>query len=151
MVKVSDGDTITVLDANKVQHKVRLYGIDAPEKKQAFGKVSKDGLWNRISMYSTTVRVHVVNRDRYGRIVGIVWACACCPSGDLTWDCGVNGRSVNEDMIDYGYAWAYTSYLKKADKPLYSQLEAGARWRKSGLWADAHPLAPWKFRKSKKK
>ena len=71
MVGVADGDTVTVLDADKVQHKIRLAGIDAPEKSQPFGNRSKQNLSDLV--FGKYVRVDWDKRDRYGRIVGKVW------------------------------------------------------------------------------
>ena len=81
VVGVADGDTVTVLDADKVQHKIRLAGIDAPEKAQAFGTRSKQNLSDLV--FGKDVRVDWDKRDRYGRIVGKVWVqpsdCPTCP------------------------------------------------------------------------
>jgi len=70
VVKISDGDTITVLDHYKVQHRVRLTGIDAPERKQAFGSRSRQSLGKLV--FSKTVTVKTNKRDRYGRVLGKV-------------------------------------------------------------------------------
>jgi endonuclease YncB( thermonuclease family) len=147
VVGVSDGDTIKVLDENKVQHKIRLYGIDAPEKKQAFGTKSKEALSNRLSDAKNQVVVTVVNKDRYGREVAKVMPCYWHPQA---MDC-IATSYVNEDQVLYGWAWAYVSYLKKKDKERYVNMERIAQSQKAGLWADPHPTPPWKFRRMKKK
>jgi endonuclease YncB( thermonuclease family) len=93
VVGVSDGDTITVLDAEKVTHKIRLSGIDAPEKAQPFGERAKQQLSDWV--YQATVRVIHDKTDRYGRIVGKVT---------------LNGEDVNIQMIHAGLAWHYKAY-----------------------------------------
>lgn len=135
VVGVMDGDTIKVLDSNNVQHKIRLYGIDAPEKKQAFGEKSK--LYLSSLIFGKEVTVRVVNKDRYGREVASVFY--------------KNEPSVNLEMLSAGYAWAYLSYIKKRFRPLYQEYEWLAKKDKKGLWADPNPTPPWEFRRNKKK
>ena len=121
VVKVTDGDTVHVLDQNKTKHKIRLGGIDAPEKKQAYGKKSKQNLSNLIA--GKNVEVEYNKRDRYGRIVG-----------KLIKD----GQDINLLQIKYGYAWHYKQYQKeqsKLDRTLYSSAEIEAREKTIGLWA----------------
>ena len=90
VVSISDGDTITVLDAEKVQHKIRLQGIDAPEKKQAFGTKSKDRLSDKIGEKEVVVKWK--EKDRYGRVLGEIHL------GD---------RHINLEMVQDGMAWHY--------------------------------------------
>src|SRR5262245_51075014 len=71
VVSVANGDTLTVLDADNVQHKIRLHGIDAPEKGQPFGAKAKEALAEKV--HEKTVRVVWIEKDRYGRIVGDVY------------------------------------------------------------------------------
>ncbi len=126
VVKVSDGDTITVLDAVNVQHKIRLYGIDAPEKKQAFGQVSKKHLSSLVA--GKAVRVEYSKKDKYGRILGTVF---------------VGDTDINLKMIADGMAWHY----KKFDKtPAYAKAEDAARSKRLGLWHDPKPIEPEAFR-----
>ncbi len=135
VVGVSDGDTITVLDANKVQHKIRLAGIDAPEKKQAFGNRSKESL--SALAFDKTVNVETDKQDRYGRQVGKVL---------------VNGQDVNLVQVERGMAWFYRQYQREQspnDRRLYEAAEDAARADKRGLWRDAEPLPPWEFRHNK--
>jgi micrococcal nuclease len=131
VVSIADGDTITVLDADKKQHKVRLTGIDAPEKKQAFGAKSKERLGELVA--GKDVVVDWTKKDTYGRILGKV------RQGSL---------DVNLQMIKDGMAWHYRSYSKSAE---LSMAEAEAKAVKKGLWADPNPVPPWEFRKLKKK
>ncbi|MBL8309474.1 MAG: thermonuclease family protein [Burkholderiales bacterium] len=135
VVGVSDGDTITVLDESKTQHKIRLAGIDAPEKKQAFGQRSKEHLSDLV--YRKTVTVEGNKTDRYGRTVGKVL---------------VDGVDANLEQVKAGFAWHYKQYQreqKKADRALYSAAEDEAREAKRGLWRDPSPTPPWEFRKNR--
>jgi endonuclease YncB( thermonuclease family) len=135
VVGVSDGDTITVLDADKTEHKIRLMGIDAPEKSQAFGSASKQALSNYI--YQKEVTVDYKKLDKYKRIVGKVI---------------LDKQDICLAMISDGTAWHYKDYEKeqsKADRDLYSQAELKAREVKIGLWQDANPVAPSAFRNKK--
>ncbi len=137
VVGVADGDTITVLDANKVQHKIRLAGIDAPEKKQAFGNRSKESLSELA--FNKTVNVETGKRDRYGRQIGKVL---------------VDGRDVNLVQVERGMAWFYRLYQREQspnDRRLYEAAEDAAKAGKRGLWRDAAPVPPWEFRRNKNK
>lgn len=132
VVGVADGDTITVLDADNVQHKIRLAGIDAPEKKQAFGNRSKESLSELA--YDKTVTVETDKRDKYGRQVGKVV---------------VNGQDVNLVQIERGMGWWYRQYQREQspnDRKLYEAAENAAKAGKRGLWRDADPVPPWEYR-----
>ena len=132
VVKVTDGDTVHVLDQSKTKHKIRLGGIDAPEKKQAFGNKSKQNLSSLIA--GKSVEVEYNKRDRYGRIVG-----------KLIKD----GQDINLLQIKHGYAWHYKYYQKdqsKLDRVLYSSAEVEARGKTIGLWI-APAMPPWDFRR----
>ncbi|MBM4149072.1 MAG: micrococcal nuclease [Lentisphaerae bacterium] len=130
VVGVHDGDTLTVLDADKVQHKVRLAGIDAPEKKQAFGEKAKLALSGKV--FGKPVNVAVVDTDRYGRTVGDVY-------------CGTNW--INREMVVEGWAWHYKAFSKSKE---LAAAEEEASAAKRGLWADRDPIAPWQFRASER-
>lgn len=132
VVGVSDGDTITVLDAGKVQHKIRLAGIDAPEKAQAFGQSSKEHLSD--SVFGKQVQVEFSKTDKYGRIVGKVL---------------VNGMDANLQQVRSGMAWHYKEYMGEqtsADRASYAQAESFAKSSQQGLWRDAKPMPPWEWR-----
>ena len=132
VVGITDGDTITVLDANKTEHKVRLMGIDAPEKSQDFGSASKQALSNYI--YQREVTVEYKKLDKYKRIVGKVT---------------LDGQDICLQMIVDGMAWHYTEYEKeqsKADRELYRHAEAKAREVNLGLWVEKQAVSPWIFR-----
>ena len=123
VVKISDGDTITILTQEKQQVKVRLYGIDAPEKKQPYGQKSKQFLSNLIA--GRSVEIQEKGKDRYKRVLGIVY---------------LDGQDINEQMVLNGYAWAYVKYSK-----IYAKQELKARSQNLGLWRDK-PIPPWVFR-----
>jgi micrococcal nuclease len=132
VVAVLDGDTVDVLDDMKRVHRIRLSGIDAPEKSQAFGQRSKEHLSNTI--FSKTVIVESTKQDKYGRTVGKIL---------------VNGVDANLEQVVSGFAWHYKEYAREqssVDRDLYSAAEVKARSRKVGLWHDSTPVAPWDFR-----
>lgn len=134
VVAISDGDTITVLDAGNTQYRVRFQGIDAPEAKQAFGAKSKQHLSDMI--FGKQVSVEWNARDRYQRILGKVM---------------LDGRDINLEQLKSGMAWYYRAYerdVAAADRKPYADAEAGARVARSGLWSEANPVAPWDFRRS---
>lgn len=147
VVGVSDGDTITVLDASKTQHKVRLAGIDAPEKGQDFGQRSKEHLSGLV--FGKTVHIEWFKEDRYGRKVAKVRvADTSCTQLDCpkTLDAGLAQLSV-------GLAWWYRQYVGEQhpeDRGRYEFAEAKAIANRSGLWRDAAPIAPWDWRKSRR-
>ena len=130
VVRIADGDTFTGLDAQNRQVKIRLHGIDAPETGQPFGTVSKKALSDLIG--EKTVSIEEVDRDRYGRVVANVH---------------VAGKLVNAEMVRSGLAWRYVTYDKRNE---FGGLEDEARRQRRGLWADAHPVAPWEWRKGEK-
>lgn len=135
VVGVADGDTITVLDDENTQHKIRLQGIDAPEKGQAFGTVSKQNLSSLV--FGKVVDVECDKLDRYGRMVAKV---------------SIDGVDVGLEQIRAGLAWHYKQYQNEqstTDRKAYTDAEDNARNKKSGLWKDAQPVAPWNFRKGK--
>jgi endonuclease YncB( thermonuclease family) len=142
VVGVSDGDTITVLDANRQHHKIRLQGIDSPEKAQPFGQRSKENLSGLV--FDKDVRVEWEKRDRYKRIVGKVWVQpASCPTCPMTLDAG-------HAQITTGMAWWYRKYAGEQspqDRGAYEFSEQEARERRVGLWADPDPVQPWEWRR----
>ena len=130
VVRVADGDTITILDSTNVQNKVRLNKIDAPEKKQAFGEVSRKHLASMVA--GNVVKVEWTKKDKHGRILG---------------DISIGTTNVNLRMVQDGLAWHFKAF---DNTPAYAQAENEARAKKIGLWKDANPIPPWEFRKAKK-
>jgi endonuclease YncB( thermonuclease family) len=136
VVSVADGDTVTVLDAGRVQHKIRLSGIDAPERAQAFGNRSREYLSSLVA--GQQVVVETDKKDRFGRSVGKIL---------------LQGRDINLAMIVGGLAWHYKKYQREqsaSDRLLYASAEQEARERRSGLWIDPEPMAPWDWRAQKR-
>lgn len=136
VVGVSDGDTITVLDSTKTQHKIRLAGIDAPEKKQAFGQASKKRLSDMV--FDREVILDCGKTDRYRREICVVM---------------VDGHDANLAQVKAGMAWWYWKYKKEQtsqQRASYEAAEAAARTGKVGLWQVADRIAPWDFRKLRK-
>jgi len=132
VVKIADGDTITILDAQNVQHKIRLQGIDAPEHRQDFGQVSREHLANLV--FGKYVRIEFEKADRYGRLVGKVWA---------------DGNDECLEQLKAGLAWHYKEYEREqpaADRQLYANAELEARNERRGLWKDPAPTPPWEYR-----
>jgi len=137
VVRIADGDTVTILDGTNAQHRIRLQGIDAPESHQAFGTQSKRNLSNLI--FDREVTVEYEKTDQYGRIVGKIW---------------LNGTDVNLEQIKSGMAWHYKEYQREqsaADRELYVRAEDEARSAHRGLWADSDPIEPSAFRKEQKR
>ncbi len=130
IVGITDGDTVTLLTADKTQIKIRLEGIDAPEKKQPFGQKAKEELSTLI--FGKDVVIHWKSKDRYQRVIGRI-NCA--------------GLDVNLEMVKRGMAWRYDKYSKEKAF-IDAQAEAKAAGR--GLWTDKEPIAPWEWRAEKK-
>ncbi len=129
VISVHDGDTIRVL-VGKQQKKVRLFGIDAPESNQAFGKVAQSTLKDLI--WKKEVKVEFKELDRYGRIVGVVY---------------LDSVNINLEMVKKGMAWVYKTYNRE---PSFLEAEEIAKKSKIGLWKDPDPTAPWEFRKNER-
>ena len=147
VVGVTDGDTVTVLDSNKVQHKIRLAGIDAPEKDQPFGSRSKQSLSNAVM--GKDVRVEWSKQDRYGRLVGKVWVTPIDLPCARTAEPCPKTLDVNLAQLTVGLAWHYKEYAKEQseeDRHRYAFAEQEARARRAGLWSEPDPTPPWDYR-----
>lgn len=131
VVSVSDGDTITVLSGDKLEHRIRLAAIDAPEKAQAFGQRAKQAMSDLC--YGKNAQVKVIDIDRYNRSVGEV-RCA--------------GVYANEAMLSKGMAWVYRKYSKGYGN--FYSVEEEARTTSRGLWVDPEPVPPWEWRKARR-
>ena len=133
VVGIADGDTFTILDAGNQQHRIRLNGIDAPEKSQAFGNVSKQNL-SRLAFGRGAV-ADCPKVDRYGRQVCVV---------------RVDGVDLGLAQVGAGLAWWYRKYAKEQsaqDRATYAAVEQEAQEAKRGLWRDKDPVPPWDWRK----
>jgi endonuclease YncB( thermonuclease family) len=136
VVGVSDGDTVTVLDAHKRTHKIRLLGIDSPEKSQAFGERAKQSLSDLV--FNKQVTVEGSKQDRYGRELGKIM---------------LDGQDINLEQIRRGMAWHYKQYARDQlpeDRLSYAEAESTARQKRLGLWQDSQPVPPWSYRRAAK-
>lgn len=131
VIKISDGDTITIIDSNNRKYKIRLDKIDAPELKQCFGINAKNHLVSLIA--GKQVKVIYQKKDRYKRILGTVY---------------LQEKEINLQMVQDGFAWHYLFYDKS---PEYIEAEQKARQNKSGLWIQKNPVKPYEFRKNSKR
>lgn len=129
-VAVTDGDTIKVL-VNNQEIKVRLNGVDAPEKKQPFGTQAKKFTSN--FCFGKDVVVYSTGNDRYGRTLGWVY---------------VGNRSLSREIVSAGFAWWYRQYAPH--NLTLQNAETSARTAKRGLWIDPHAIAPWEWRKGQR-
>lgn len=131
VMSVLDGDTIEVVH-NKNAQRIRLYGIDCPEKRQAFGTRAKQATSSLIFSKAVTVQVH--GHDKYKRTLGDVFLS--------------DGTHVNHELVAEGWCWWYRKYAPE-DVTL-AALEAAARVARKGLWVDPDPVPPWEYRKARR-
>jgi len=126
VVGVTDGDTIKVLHNGKAE-KIRLYGIDCPEKGQPFANRAKQFSLQLVFGKEVTVKDYGLDNTRFKRTLGeIVLA---------------DGRVVNEELLRAGLAWWYRKYVPNRED--LAALEEEARTANRRLWADPHPVPPW--------
>ncbi len=128
VIGIQDGDSITLLTDNNIQIKVRLEGIDCPEKKQDFGNVAKQ--FTSDLVFSQYVSLQTTGTDRYGRTLGFIFL--------------QDGTNLNEELLKTGLAWHFVKYNKSMR---LAQLEAEARLNRVGLWQLSPAIPPWDFRK----
>ena len=131
VVKVADGDTFTLLDKNNQQVRVRLHGIDAPERGQDFGNVARQKLSDLV--FGKEVKIEEMDVDRYGRTISIVYT--------------ADGACANEILLQVGLAWHYKEY---DDNEAWAAMEKKAKREKRGLWSQRKAVAPWQWRKDKR-
>jgi micrococcal nuclease len=127
VIRVLDGDTIEVLHEKKSE-RIRLYGIDCPEKGQAFGQKAKQATSSLL--FGKDVRIETHGRDKHRRTLGTVF------DGDL---------NVNQELVKEGWCWWFRKFVPK-DQVL-RQFEQEAKEAKKGLWADPNPVPPWLYRR----
>lgn len=133
VVAVHDGDTVTLLHGMQVRHRVRIAGIDAPERGQPFGMSARESLARLVHGRRVAARCH--KRDRFGRDVCNVFVAA---------------RDVGLEQVRNGLAWWYREYAREQppeDRASYAAAEGEARGARRGLWHDANPQAPWAWRR----
>ena len=137
VIGISDGDTITVLDEHHQQFKVRLAGIDCPEKSQAFGNRAKRTLSEKV--FSQNVKIETRDKDVFGRTLGIV---------------KIGDEDINEFLILQGVAWHFKKYAHnqpQEEAERYARAEQTARQNKRGLWIQDNPMPPWEYREQYKR
>lgn len=127
VVRVSDGDTITVLTDNNQQIRIRLDGIDCPESGQPFGNRARELTAKLVA--GKEVRIEKSGEDRYGRTLGYVW---------------IGDKCVNHELLKAGLAWHYKYFNKD---PKFAEMENKAKAAKLGLWSEPNPVAPWDWRR----
>lgn len=128
VTKISDGDTVRAIVSGE-EKRIRLWGIDAPEKNQSFGKKSKKNLGNLLE--NSDIQLKIIGIDRYKRTLGILYS---------------KDKNINLQMVKDGYAWAYRKYNKESE---YLEAQNTAKEKKLGLWEELEPTPPWEFRKKK--
>ena len=136
IIHVADGDTVTLLTGQNQSVRIRLSGIDAPEKRQPFGTRAREKMAFCAKGKTAVVDTH--KKDRYGRQVGTVTVAGT--------DCGL-------ELLKSGLAWYYAAYEKElpaAKRLPYRNAESAARRQKRGLWQDKSPQAPWDWRKAQR-
>jgi len=130
VVSVSDGDTIKVFNAGRGQEKIRMYGVDAPERGQQNGDAARTHLVSLIS--GSVVEIEPVSEDMYGNTVAIVWN---------------REMNISQEMVRAGYAWVYRKYCDKPFCEYWFTLESEAKRKKIGLWQESDPVPPWMWRR----
>jgi endonuclease YncB( thermonuclease family) len=131
VVGITDGDTLTIVDADRIQHKIRIAGIDAPEKRQPFGEASRQNLAHLTFGKLTTVKWY---KRSYKRLVGNAF---------------VNGKDIGLEQVRAGMAWHYKAYEHEQTSEArvqYAIAEVRARRERLGLWKDKDPIPPWEWR-----
>ncbi|MEQ9393646.1 thermonuclease family protein [Haliea sp.] len=131
VVRVADGDTVSLLDSKNEQHRIRLYGIDAPEHGQPHGDRAREALAGMVA--GRHLGVVVVETDDYGRRVGTLYA---------------DSRNINLALVQQGHAWWY-QYFARHERPLEAA-EKEARSARRGLWAGHDPIPPWDWRRQQR-
>ena len=133
VVRVADGDTITILTSDKEQVKIRFAGIDCPERAQPWGRNATEAL--KAVLTGEPVKVEVVDVDRYGRTVGRVY---------------IKDMNINRHLVESGNCWVYPRYAK--DSQLF-KLQDEAKAAQRGLWRlpEIERVPPWEWRKNKRK
>lgn len=133
VIDVASGDSITIVDASNTELKVRLSGIDAPEKQQPFGTESKKSLADLV--YGKEVTVNWIKRDYHKRVVGKVM---------------LNKMDVNLEQVKRGMAWVFKHFVDdpySQDQSDYVDAQEVAEDRRLGLWSQKDPIPPWEFRR----
>jgi endonuclease YncB( thermonuclease family) len=129
IVRVAEGDTLTVFGNEDLRYDVRLIGADAPNSGQAFSPQAKENLAKKVM--GKFVDIEIVDRDQFGRNLGRVY---------------LSKRFINLEQVRDGFAWRDPQFDKKRE---FVAAERDARAHRRGLWADRHPVAPWEYLREK--
>jgi endonuclease YncB( thermonuclease family) len=135
VVGVTDGDTITILDAGRAQHVVRLGGIDAPERAQPFGRAARENLSRLV--FDKRVEARCWKVDQFRREICSVF---------------VGQRDVGLAMVQEGYAWHFKRFADEQspqEREAYSTAQESAAAARRGLWQDEDPVPPWDWRRKR--
>lgn len=132
IISIIDGDTYDAITDRKIQFRIRMEGIDAPEKGMPFFRKSMSYL-KSLTVDSTYVMIVVTSIDQYKRIIAYTYL--------------IDGRELSHEMVKAGFAWHYVEYNKEES---LAQLELESQQQKLGLWADKNPIPPWEYRKLKR-
>jgi endonuclease YncB( thermonuclease family) len=139
VVRVTDGDTLWIT-RDEGHARVRLYGIDAPESNQPFGKEATDFVYQLV--FREDVEVETFYQDRYGRDIAMVYYFV-----QESFDQMPERFNLNEEIIKAGYAWVYEQYCDEPIRKQWQELEKEARTAGIGLWRDDTPIKPWEYRR----
>ncbi len=127
VIKIVDGDTFDLLTKENISIRIRMNGIDCPERKQDFYQAAKDAL--DLLVFKREVQLVTYGKDRNKRVIADVF---------------ISGENINLTMIKSGYAWHYKKYSSDSS---FAKAEDLAKATKRGLWQMEHPVAPWEFRR----
>lgn len=130
VIKINDGDTLTIINGENKRVKIRLYGIDSPELDQSHGQNAKRFLSEKV--LEKNITAEILDIDRYKRCVGRVFS---------------DGTDINRMMVEEGHAWVYARYCEIVECAQWEKLQKAAREQKKGLWSQKYPVEPWKWRK----
>ena len=139
LVYAADGDSFELKNHSGQRLTVRLYGIDAPEGQQSFGRESRRHLLSLIQ--GKSLRLHILSTDKYNRAIALVYISRNGVLDDI---------SVNQRQIQAGMAWVYDYFCTSSFCSTWKTEEALARCQRLGLWYDKNPIPPWKWRRSSK-
>ena len=129
VTRLRDGDSFDVRRGNETV-RVRVFGVDSPERGQPWSTKARQFTADLVGNREVLIRVK--DRDKYGRVVGIVIL--------------ADGRSLVEELVRAGLAWHYKFF---SNDPTLARLESEAKAARRGLWTDPHPVPPWEFRRAR--
>ena len=129
--RIVDGDTISVTDSEGIKHRIRLYGVDCPEKGQPEGEQALQAAIRFTK--GCPLEIQELRRDRNGRVIAVVVMS--------------DGMTIQELLLVYGLAWIDERYCHRPECEAWRLLEQAARLSKRGIWSTPDPIAPWNWRR----